>query len=362
MVRGGARRLFAMSGPAVGGRRPCLVRFEKRGDVALWCACGRSTRQPFCDGSHRGTAFHPLRVEARADGEEALLCACKRTNSPPYCDGSHNSLGAYSDSEDSGAIDWNGASDVSLTHDSAVFALDGGCFVRRPARISGARLAGWRIDPLITPAQGAERLAQYRLTPAEEVTQRINFGSSEVALFVADAECDIEIAGRWLAAPKYASAAIRAGESIAARTRRGRPACLMATVCPPAIPQPADVGCFDSRFPDRILAARDSERRAMGDRFYQMLSSPQSGGEEITQFLGGIPRSRSAPHRHLYEEAILILSGSGLIWTESKKAPVRAGDVIYLPRKQLHCLECLSPEGMLLAGAFYPAGSPAINY
>jgi oxalate decarboxylase/phosphoglucose isomerase-like protein (cupin superfamily) len=51
-----------------------------------------------------------------------------------------------------------------------------------------------------------------------------------------------------------------------------------------------------------------------------------------------------------------------MMWTETKKARVFAGDVIYLPRKQIHSLECTSREGMVLAGSFFPAGSPAVNY
>ena len=45
----------------------------------------------------------------------------------------------------------------------------------------------------------------------------------------------------------------------------------------------------------------------------------------ITQFIGHIPTSKAAPHRHLYEEAIIVLYGEGYMWTEDSKAPVRAG-------------------------------------
>ena len=31
----------------------------KAGKRYLWCACGRSKSQPFCDGSHAGTEFLP---------------------------------------------------------------------------------------------------------------------------------------------------------------------------------------------------------------------------------------------------------------------------------------------------------------
>jgi CDGSH-type Zn-finger protein len=61
------------------------------GKKYFWCACGRSKKQPFCDGSHAGTAFRP--VEFVADkAETVFFCGCKRTAAKPYCDGSHEDL------------------------------------------------------------------------------------------------------------------------------------------------------------------------------------------------------------------------------------------------------------------------------
>lgn len=56
-----------------------------------WCACGRSSNQPFCDGSHQGTAFtpHEMKLETQTT---VILCGCKHTTTPPYCDGSHAGL------------------------------------------------------------------------------------------------------------------------------------------------------------------------------------------------------------------------------------------------------------------------------
>ncbi len=27
-----------------------------------WCSCGKSSKQPFCDGSHKNTKFNPVSV------------------------------------------------------------------------------------------------------------------------------------------------------------------------------------------------------------------------------------------------------------------------------------------------------------
>jgi CDGSH iron-sulfur domain-containing protein 3 len=58
-----------------------------------WCACGRSTTQPFCDGSHQETGLAPVKVEILEE-KTIAWCACKHTATPPFCDGSHCRLPA----------------------------------------------------------------------------------------------------------------------------------------------------------------------------------------------------------------------------------------------------------------------------
>jgi CDGSH-type Zn-finger protein len=70
--------------PALVQPGPCPVAL-KFGRTYFWCACGRSQRQPFCDGSHAGTGFTPLPFTPR-DDHNAVLCGCKRTATSPFCD------------------------------------------------------------------------------------------------------------------------------------------------------------------------------------------------------------------------------------------------------------------------------------
>lgn len=76
--------------PIVAQKSPIPVELKK-GETYYWCSCGRSGKQPFCDGSHKGTSFEPLVFNTDKD-ETAYLCACKYTKTPPYCDGTHKNL------------------------------------------------------------------------------------------------------------------------------------------------------------------------------------------------------------------------------------------------------------------------------
>ena len=59
------------------------------GKSYYWCTCGRSSKQPFCDVSHKGTEFSPL-VYKPERSKKVFFCTCKQTKDQPLCDGSHN--------------------------------------------------------------------------------------------------------------------------------------------------------------------------------------------------------------------------------------------------------------------------------
>lgn len=77
-----------MSNPVRAAETPFAVDVEA-GKSYYWCACGQSRKQPFCDGSHAGTAFMPLKYDASA-ARKVYFCGCKATANQPLCDGSHS--------------------------------------------------------------------------------------------------------------------------------------------------------------------------------------------------------------------------------------------------------------------------------
>jgi mannose-6-phosphate isomerase-like protein (cupin superfamily) len=99
-----------------------------------------------------------------------------------------------------------------------------------------------------------------------------------------------------------------------------------------------------------------------GDRTFRLLVSQEMGASRVTQFIGVIPPGRAPMHHHTYEEAIYILEGQGLLWTDKGCVGFEAGASIYLPRGVSHSLENTGAENIRLLGVFHPSGSPAARY
>ena len=78
-----------MDEPVIAGRSPDVR--DLAPGTYYWCLCGRSETQPFCDGAHKGSEFHPVEFTVEEE-KRAALCLCKRTGSRPLCDGSHREL------------------------------------------------------------------------------------------------------------------------------------------------------------------------------------------------------------------------------------------------------------------------------
>ncbi|SMX43718.1 CDGSH iron-sulfur domain-containing protein [Maliponia aquimaris] len=81
---------MAAEAPTIAQKAPYAVDVTE-GKSYFWCACGQSRNQPFCDGSHKGTDFTPVKFTAEKDGK-VFFCGCKHSARAPLCDGTHSKL------------------------------------------------------------------------------------------------------------------------------------------------------------------------------------------------------------------------------------------------------------------------------
>lgn len=78
-----------MNAPKIAQLAPFVQ--ETQPGTYWWCTCGESKKQPFCDGSHKGTTFTPQKVDL-VEAKRVAWCGCKHTARSPFCDGSHRQL------------------------------------------------------------------------------------------------------------------------------------------------------------------------------------------------------------------------------------------------------------------------------
>ncbi|MGH8317741.1 MAG: CDGSH iron-sulfur domain-containing protein [Steroidobacteraceae bacterium] len=350
-----------MPAPVVAQPKPYLVRLES-GRTYFWCACGRSAHQPFCDGSHQGTGFTPRKIVATCT-EEVLLCGCKRSCGAPFCDGAHTNLpgGSPLDDPESPA---NRLIPIVTEQDGPRRWLNGGCYVVSPALAPKTARDRLRYYYLATPELGTRFQTQVLLEVQAGASPVLSLGGRDVILFVAGGSGRAIISGRDFELKPLDGVYVRPDEALQLVPAGGESLSVFALASPPGtLEWPAAMTHnFDADFPERIVSVDPRQRTEMGPRYFQLLVDKRIGSRVITQFIGHIPRSKAAPHRHLYEEAIIVLSGEGYIWTEERKAKVQAGEAIFLPRKQLHSVEATSPEGIFVVGVICPGDNPSIAY
>jgi len=350
-----------MSTPVIARPNPYLVTV-RAGRTYLWCSCGRSSKQPFCDGSHEGTGFSPVKFVAGPEDRELLFCGCKRTGDKPFCDGTHTNLPGGS-TLDNPLSALNRNVPTVTSQGGARVPLNGNCYVFRPQCATLLQRGSLRYCYLVSDELGSQYQTQL-FVEFDGTSPIMAFGASDAILFIAEGHGRIVISGRSFNVKATDGIYIRPREAIQFTAAGGQKLKVFVLACPfadvdwlEAMPE-----SFDSAYPQRVVTVDAGQRTAMGERYFQILVDKRIGSNVITQFIGHIPRSKAAPHRHLYEEAIIILTGEGYMWTEDRKARVKAGDVIFLPSKQLHSLEATSAEGIDVVGVICPGDNPSINY
>jgi len=350
-----------MSTPVVAQPKPCLVTL-KGNRTYLWCTCGRSSKQPFCDGSHNGTDFQPLKFKAAVE-EETLLCGCKHTRTPPYCDGAHTNLPDGSPLDDPQSPE-NRDIPLVTERNGARSLLNGTCYVISPRLAEMTTRGHLRYCYLVNAELGSIYQTQLLLEVSGGASPIFSLGGREVILFIGAGKGSVVISGKTFSVQTTDGVYLRPSEALQLVPDAGETLRIFVLACPLG-----EIGWlnempenFDTAHSQRVVSVDPEQRTEMGPRYFQILVDKRIGSRVITQFIGHIPPSKAAPHRHLYEEAIIVLSGEGCMWTEDRKAHVAAGDVIFLPRKQLHSLEATSADGMDVVGVICPGDNPSINY
>ena len=79
-----------MDQPKIAQRAPYAVQVEADKKY-FWCSCGHSSKQPYCDGAHKGTEFTPV-MQTFEEAKTVYFCGCKSTAGQPFCDGAHAHL------------------------------------------------------------------------------------------------------------------------------------------------------------------------------------------------------------------------------------------------------------------------------
>lgn len=349
--------------PCIAAYKPQYWELEKDKSY-LWCSCGLSKNQPFCDQSHVGTSFKPVRYVAQQQSEEVLFCMCKHSSDQPFCDGSHNNLKDVYDEDDPNSLDNLKIPMVEASADGFAM-LDGGCYVAKVDKIARKSHGDLTLSTVISADTGAQHQSQFYAELAPGTSPILSYGDREVVILASQGAGTITISGRELDFDSECGIYIRSGEAFSLRNTGAETVKLFISVCPSArdpeilATMPSN---FDTTEPQRVVGIDPDKRQTMADRFFQMLVDKQIGSDVVTQFIGEVPLSKAALHRHLYEEAVVVLRGTGCMWTEHSKTLVEAGDVIFFPRKQVHSLECTDPNGMMLVGVIYPGDNPSINY
>jgi CDGSH-type Zn-finger protein/quercetin dioxygenase-like cupin family protein len=335
----------------------------KAGKRYLWCSCGRSNTQPFCDGSHVGTKFLPVLFKAQAD-EDVIFCGCKHTGTPPFCDGAHSNLpGGYRLDDPQSAQNLRVR---TVAADSGpIVRLDGACYVFSTSRATLVPRGVMSYTAVISPAMGALFQSQFYAEVTRGTSPVVSADGRHTVLFVSDGLGEVEISGRRFSIAPNTGVYIRPSEAYRIHVADSGTLKLFISNGPGS----EDLvwldhmpNTFDLERPQRRAQADASKRQAMAERYYQVLVNRDHGSTVVTQFIGTIPLSKAEPHQHLYEEAMVCLTGHGVVWTERTKTAIVPGDVLFLPRKQVHSVQCTTPGGFDLVGVIYPGDNPSINY
>lgn len=240
--------------------------------------------------------------------------------------------------------------------------LEGGCRVSTMQEGDPRVFGSLKVWHQIGRASGAEAISLRILEFGPGTSPRLRNRECDEVIYVLEGECTVFINDAAHEVGPETGIYLRPGETLSVKNAGPDAVRFVSSQCPEEtveivteIPKPS------TRLESIV---RLSDRRALptADRWYRVLVDDEVGSEQVTQFVGSIPPGRAPDHFHEYEEVLFILRGEGRMWAGDTNTPIEPGSCIYLPKRQIHCVENTGSGELRLLGVFYPAGSPAVRY
>jgi mannose-6-phosphate isomerase-like protein (cupin superfamily) len=241
--------------------------------------------------------------------------------------------------------------------------LEGGCRVSRMNEGIPEIAGNMKIWRQIGPATGAKAVSlQISEFGGGRSPLIRNHEVDEVFYFLEPIEdrqtasqCTVQLDGRNFNVEPQTGFYLRSGTDLFVENPGSVPVIFVSVQCPKAKNEKGVTSFPGVRLTDRAAIPT-------ADRWYRLLVDDEVGSNEVTQFVGSIPPGRAPDHFHQYEEVLFILRGQGRMWAGQTNTAIGPGSCIYLPKKQVHCVENTGNGELRLLGVFYPAGSPSVRY
>lgn len=251
--------------------------------------------------------------------------------------------------------------------------LDGGCRVSMMHEGTPHVFGSLKIWNRIGRASGADAISLRILEFGPGSSPGLRNRECDEVLYLlenladgsASGGCTIFIDGNSYKLDSQTGVYLRPGQTLSLNNPGPDPVRFVSSQCPEESFEGTVVPQFDEPVQTQTSpVVKLADRRALptADRWYRVLVDHEIGSEQVTQFVGSIPPGRAPDHFHEYEEVLFILRGEGRMWAGETNTPIGVGSCIYLPRRQLHCVENTGDGELRLLGVFYPAGSPAVRY
>jgi len=241
--------------------------------------------------------------------------------------------------------------------------LEGGCRVSTMHEGDPRVFGSLKVWNQIGRASGAEAISLRILEFGPGRSPGLRNRECDEVIYVLEGDCTVFIDGVSYEVGSETGVYLRPGQTLSVNNAGPDVVRFISSQCPEETVEIADgVVASSSEQPSPIVKLSDRRALPTADRWYRVLVDDEIGSEQVTQFVGSIPPGRAPDHFHEYEEVLFILRGEGRMWAGETNTPIGVGSCIYLPKRQVHCVENTGEGELRLLGVFYPAGSPAVRY